>query len=180
MKRFLFWLTSRLPCRIICDHDGTPYLERYYLFTLFGVRAYVHRFVASDPGRGLHDHPWPWAVSIVLSGFYFEETRSGVAQVRWVNGLVGDSFHRVLLPNAAGSLSELNGSPNGRSRSCWTLFAHRAAYVKPWGFLRLSPDEDKTVWVPFNHPGNGVGTNDPWWLRSPRGCAEPRRMPREE
>lgn len=180
MKRFLYWLTGHLPCRIICDHDGTPYLERYYLFTVFGVRAYVHRFVASDPGRGLHDHPWPWAASLVLAGFYFEETRRGVAKVRWLNGLVGDSFHRVLLPDKAGSPSEFEGRVKGEVCPCWTLFAHRATYVKPWGFLRHSLHTTQMVWIPFNYPDSGVGTNDPWWLRSPRGCAESRRRPRDE
>ena len=48
-------ISDRLPCRIISDNDQ-PYLERYYIATLFGVRLYLHRFVGSDPDRGLHDH----------------------------------------------------------------------------------------------------------------------------
>ena len=66
MNRLLLWLTGFLPCRIISEGDQ-PYLERYYLMTLFGWRFYIHRFVASDPDRGLHDHPWPKAYSIILS-----------------------------------------------------------------------------------------------------------------
>ncbi|WP_244260428.1 hypothetical protein [Burkholderia gladioli] len=58
MRRVLYAISSRLPCRIIAD-GNKPYLERYYLATVFGVRFYLHRFVASDPDRGLHDHPWP-------------------------------------------------------------------------------------------------------------------------
>ena len=52
MRKLLFWLTSHLPCRIIAE-EGSVYLERYYLFTLLGWRFYLHRFVGSDPDRGL-------------------------------------------------------------------------------------------------------------------------------
>jgi hypothetical protein len=192
MNRFLFWLTSRLPLRIISD-DGEPYLERYYLATFLGVRFYLHRFVGSDPARGLHDHPWRWAASIILSGFYYEETRRGVRPVRWLNVLLGDSFHRVLLPKAmiqrGGSIRvaadsddpTLNGT--GWLLPCWTRFFHRAAYTKPWGFLRgVKPDlerlqlyETVRVWVPYNYPKSGHGTNDPWWLFVRKARDEPRR-----
>ena len=130
VSKVLFRLSGNLPCRIIADASG-PYLERYYLTTLMGVRFYLHRFVASDPGRGLHDHPWPWAVSVVLAGFYFQMTRAGVGAVRWINGLVGDSFHRVVLPNENGEPCDLEGPPTGTVQPCWTLFFHRAKYVKP-------------------------------------------------
>lgn len=163
MNRLLYWLAGFLPCRIISD-DGQPYLERYYLATLFGVRIYLHRFVGDDPARGLHDHPWPWAFSLILFGRYLEETRSGVRVVRWVNWLTGDTFHRVLL---------LNGP-------VWTLFAHRAAYVKPWGFLNESPTTNTASWAPFDYPhGDGHGTPGEWWKTCPTGAFEPRRAPLE-
>lgn len=183
MSRLLYWLTDRLPCRIISD-DGKPYLERYYLFTLLGVRFYIHRFVGSDPARGLHDHPWPWAGSVVLSGWYLEEIRGTEAaaitrilaemngttgvirrRVRWLNWLTGDRFHRVVLPP-------------GRSE-CWTLFFHRAAYTKPWGFLRSLSDDTALIWVPHNYPRNGTGnSHGEWWNEVPIGKLETRRMPK--
>lgn len=182
IEKLLYWFTGRLPCRIISD-DGKPYLERYYLGTLLGVRFYIHRFVGSDPARGLHDHPWPWAGSLVLSGWYLEERRgteqhavtkvmaalngtTGVvrAKVRWFNWLTGDSFHRVVLPD--------NGA------HCWTLFFHRAAYTKPWGFLRpVDPNDTQSVWVPHNYPKDGTGTPGAWWNEKPIGKLDPRRLP---
>ena len=75
MVKFLYWLTARLPCRIINGPNGEPYLERYFLFSLFslfGWTAYIHRFVDNDPNRGLHDHPWAWSCSLVLAGGYHE------------------------------------------------------------------------------------------------------------
>jgi hypothetical protein len=101
MHKLLFWLSGHLSCRIISDGEQ-PYLERYYLLTLFGVRVYLHRFVASDPDRGTHDHPWPWAFSLILAGWYYEETAYGVSIVRWFNALTGSTFHRVILPRDHG------------------------------------------------------------------------------
>ncbi len=123
----LHWLSGGLRCRIISD-DGTPYLERYYLGQLWGMTFYLHRFVGSDPDRGWHDHPWRWAASFVLRGWYWEDTRQFQQQqrIRWFNFLLGDSFHRVVLPE-------------GR-RDVWTLFAHSTENVKPWGFLRKRGD----------------------------------------
>lgn len=166
MNRLLYWLAGRLPCRIISD-NGTPYLERYYFGTLLGVRFYLHRFVGSDPNRGLHDHPWPWAGSVVLRGFYYEETRNGLRKVRWLNWLTGDTFHRVIL------------HPEGWDKltPCWTLFFHRAAYTKPWGFLRPLEGEKVLMWWPHNFPKDGQATSGEWWNEVPQGRFESRRAP---
>lgn len=169
MNKLLYWLTGYLPCRVISNDDGAPYLERYYLCTLLGVRFYLHRFVGSDPDRGLHDHPWPWARSIVLYGYYLEQTREGMREVRWFNKLTGDSFHRVLLL---------------ASRPCWTLFFHKAEYTKPWGFLRGPQGQGEQfipgvvrLWVPHNFPKDGRGTPGAWWREVPQGRFATRRVP---
>ncbi|MCM2547615.1 hypothetical protein [Burkholderia glumae] len=159
MRRVLYAISSRLPCRIIAD-GNKPYLERYYLATMFGVRFYLHRFVASDPDRGLHDHPWPWAFSVILAGWYWEVTRGNCARVRWFNFLIGDSFHRVVLPLDRGV------------DNVWTLFAHRAKRSKPWGFLR-DKGQLGTIYVEHRR-----SPEDAWWKSAPRGRHEPRRMPR--
>lgn len=170
MKRLLHWIASFLPCRIISD-NGQPYLERYYVVTLFGVRFYLHRFVGSDPARGLHDHPWRWARSIILSGWYYEERRDGRRKVRWYNKLAGDNFHRVILPSAF-----LHGWTDWNDvLPCWTLFFHDAEYVKPWGFLRRLDGETAMLWIPHNYPKDGSGTPDAWWETAPRGKHETRR-----
>lgn len=129
IERLLFRLTDRLPCRLIDGEHGEPYLERYYLFGAFGWHAYVHRFVDSDPDRGLHDHPWGRAVSLVLKGGYDEIRPDGEnfadPNVRFVgpmrlNFLSGADFHRVMLRN---------------KRPVWTLFMH-GPRVKGWGFVQ--------------------------------------------
>lgn len=184
MKYFLLWLTAKLPCRII--GDDAPYLERYYLMTVFGIRLYIHRFVGSDPDRGLHDHPFSWAISLILSGWYFEQTRRGVKRFRWINFLTSDSFHRVILPRDA-SADMCRPTPwHKLPTECWSLFIHRADRAKRWGFWHPLPsgdaftpgqpasDEwrimarDGAYFEPFVYPG-GKTTSGEWWKMAPTG-----------
>ncbi len=139
LESLLRRIADQLPCRIIDGEAGEPYLERYYVAGAFGWHAYLHRFVDSDPDRGLHDHPWDRALSLVLTGGYDElrfarlpQANPGVAmlgeapirsrQLRpWrLNLLRGTDYHRVVLRGG---------------RPAWTLFVH-GPRVKGWGFLR--------------------------------------------
>lgn len=158
IESLLLRLSDRLPCRIIDGEQGEPYLERYYLFGVGGWHAYLHRFVDSDPDRGLHDHPWGRALSLVLAGGYDEirfadkarTERSTVTRaVRpWrLNRLRGEDYHRVVLRGG---------------RPAWTLFLH-GPRVKGWGFLRdgvyrgMARDADE-----FRHRD--------WWKQAPSGA----------
>lgn len=122
LRRLLYWITDRLPARVINGDDGSPYLERYYVGALFGLRAYIHRFVASDPDRGIHSHPWQRSLSFVLVGGYKEIRINGERRLRpgQINYIRGDDFHRVILE---------------KNTEAWTLFIH-GKRVKGWGFLR--------------------------------------------
>jgi hypothetical protein len=162
--RLLMALSDRLPCKIIKD-GASPYLERYYIGTLFGVRTYLHRFVACDPDRGLHDHPWRWAMSIVLAGYYFEMTRYYVVTrpVRWFNFLTGESFHRVILPVKPIDKTQFyNSQVNSYRQHCWTLFIHHAERSKGWGFLR---DIGTDQFYEKHQPG----ADDEWWKTAKPG-----------
>lgn len=130
VRAFLMWLTARLPGRVYND-NGVPFLERYFVACFFGTTVYLHRFVVSDPDRGLHDHPWGWAFSLVLSGRYVELRRNGELRfIEWFNLLSGNTFHRVLLQHDGFS---------GKPMQCWTLFVH-GPKRKGWGFLRPMPE----------------------------------------
>jgi hypothetical protein len=185
MRALLYWFAGYLPCRIIAEADR-PYLERYYLATLFGWQFYLHRFVASDPDRGLHDHPWPRAFSIILAGWYWEETRGKPRRIAWFNSLTGDTFHRVVLPRAflaaevAAAFDKYGRTaaiptPEALPADCWTLFFHRNTRSKEWGFLRGARGSAQ-VFTPYTYPTEGDQTH--WWLRAPDGHNEPRRAPR--
>ncbi|MGB5831232.1 MAG: hypothetical protein WBG92_04485 [Thiohalocapsa sp.] len=158
-ESLLHRITDRLPCRIIDGEQGEPYLERYYLFGLLGWHAYLHRFVDSDPDRGLHDHPWGRAMSLVLVGGYDEVRFARAAEspipaptctraIRpgRLNRLRGEDYHRVVLRDG---------------RPAWTLFMH-GPRVQGWGFLRngtyraMARDAGE-----FRHRD--------WWKHAPRG-----------
>jgi hypothetical protein len=150
MRSFLKWLSTKLPSpQIIYDRNVfSPYLSRWYLlgaprmpdkswvFDKNGVPKegamwnkqsigiYLHRFHRDDDELELHNHPWRWAVSIVLVGGYIEERRgkNDVVRVRivrpWrINFIRAEDFHRVDLIE----------------QDAWTLF-----FVGPkftgWGF----------------------------------------------
>src|ERR1700739_400451 len=125
MKRFLYWLSGQLPTTLIYD-NGRPYLERSYLGQFNGCTYYIHRFVGSDPDRAKHSHPFKWMLSILLSGWYWEDNSYGMKMVKWFNFLTGESFHRVILPD--------------ENKDVWTIFIHTSEKVKPWGFMRQDSD----------------------------------------
>ncbi len=161
--RFLFRLTGWLRCRIIRGNHGEPYLERYHLFRLpGGGGAYIHRFLDSDPDRGLHDHPWRRALGIVLSGGYLEqrlvndqvrEQRLGPGRL---NRLRGEDFHRVVLPN---------------ENEAWTFFVHTGR-IKDWGFL-TTDSAGGQVYTP-HEDASQEGSHARWWRQAPRGRHTPR------
>lgn len=158
LRNILYHISSHLPLRIIgeTNEDGTfrPYLERYFLFSVLGFTCYLHRFVGSDPDRGLHDHPWPYAASLIVAGTYIEERQAGPRKVRWFNTLKGTDFHRVILPNGW--------------KTVWTIFIHREKRVKVWGFLNRNGEYKE---YEYKQP------LIQWWKRANRGADEPLRVP---
>ena len=187
--KLLYRLTSGLRMRIISD-NGEPYLERYYVGSLLGTRVYVHRFVASDPMRGHHDHPWQPALSIVLWGEYGEE-RINVSQqqhdrrgyvagdlqplhikyriVRWFNWLTFRTAHRVVVGNDWTPTTNGSETPTfyARSPECWSLFIHHSKYTTGWGFWRPKNNTtygDLRSWLSFQGtPSRAVVTSGNWW-----------------
>lgn len=141
------------PPRVIYDRSGRfPYLSRYYLtgtprmpdgsepFAGGEPRKgiiwpespalYLHHFHRGDDDKALHNHPWRWAVSLVLVGGYSEERRVTEPRTTYrverrlvrpgaLNFISHNTFHRVdLLDPAEGS---------------WTLFL-TGPRVSSWGF----------------------------------------------
>lgn len=177
IARLLNTLARRFPLREIVE-DNTLYLERFCLLGDMQARhawlpfsVYLHHFVRPDSDRALHNHPWPWAVSFVLSGGYLEARKAtllesvlspleelthrahgGVLQTRWlhagaVNIIRGDTFHRV---------AELSSKA-----PTWTLFVV-GRKEQAWG---------------FDVPGQGFV---PFWTRETQKARERGRNQRAE
>jgi hypothetical protein len=72
-NKLLFFISGFLKGKAISGPNGEPYLERYML-ARFGKHAvFLHRFLASDPDHGLHDHPWDGSKSLIVCGGYHEK-----------------------------------------------------------------------------------------------------------
>lgn len=144
--------------RVILDREGKrPYLSRYYLTSrprmadgsapVVGgelrrdvlppppVALYLHRFHQSDDGGQLHNHPWRWALSLVLAGGYSEERRGfgGRVDRRTVspfslNWIGRADFHRVdLLEEDAWTLFLV-----GPKVSSWSFWERVTGETIPW------------------------------------------------
>lgn len=124
VKKGLSAVTSKLRLRqIFRDENSGPYLSRWYLFRSEFFAAYIHRFHTSDWGDELHNHPWSYSMSFVLTGGYVEERKVGdeivmriVRPFTW-NVIREGDFHRVDLIE----------------KDAWTLFL-AGPRVKRWGF----------------------------------------------
>jgi len=129
-----------------------------------GWTFYLHRFVDSDPDRGLHDHPWRRSFSILLNRPYLEHTRYGVKLIRFFNVLNGTDLHRVVLRDR---------------RPVWTLFGH-GPDVKTWGFLRFwDYEEDRAIYQYRVHARSELAPGDKveWWVTNERAKNHVDRLP---
>lgn len=169
MKRILYNLTARLRCRLIHRSESERYLERYWLGSLLGCTAYLHRFVAEDADEWVHDHPWRWSLAIVLTGHYTEErlrwwspetgwhskTRK-IGGWRRLNCIGPATFHRIT-----------------RTRpETWTLFIHGPRIQgKGWGFLEAEHKPTSLgggLEVFYHQPYNTTRSAD-WHTDAPLG-----------
>lgn len=90
--KFLHNALNRLPKRVIYGLRG-PYLTKYTIAN-FGkkyIRVYLHCIYH------LHNHPWKWAIVIILRGGYVEERLTGLVGRRpgSVVVLTHDTWHRI-------------------------------------------------------------------------------------
>lgn len=155
----LFEYSAKLPIRLINRTPGERYLERYYLGKWLGFTAYLHRFVSPDGDEEVHDHPWHFALSLILCGGYREERMTRLCIDKgWVsvfkhlkpwrlNVIRGVDFHRI----------------RETKPETWSLFIHRPT-VKPWGFLKKT-DEGTCYHQPFD-----AKASRGWYLDAPLGA----------
>lgn len=159
LNAILFWLSGHLRCRLIKVH-GQPYLERYFIGSIFGRHVYLHRFLASDdPAQGVHDHPWLWSCSLLVCGWYHEVRRWGRLTKRWINYIGPDHFHLVELePNVYTWSVFMTGQPKpGR---VWGML-HRVAPGEP-----MKRGDVEWVFIPYAYGTEGKNENAvelKWW-----------------
>lgn len=128
IDRLCWSLVTQFPSRSrIISNYGEEYLLRFYIkHNGMFPGIYLHRFFQGDQDRELHNHPWKWSFSVILTGGYDEERLVGntVKTRRMgpgrINLLSGKAFHRVSLVDTG--------------KGAWTVFCS-GSKVKDWGFL---------------------------------------------
>lgn len=105
-----------------------PYMARIYLTPWWSPRqVFLHRILLSDDG--IHNHPYGWSCSFLLTGSYMERRTKAVDsrgrlwaraffRRRWLNWIPASAFHAI----------DLDQGP------VWTLFVC-GPRDRPWGFL---------------------------------------------
>lgn len=174
-RRVLESVANTLPARNIKHHER-PYLRRFYLCTKFGVRYYLHHFVDSDPD-GLHNHPWRFGGSVILTDYYNEERRwcrgQAARMLSLFNVVNGDTLHRVIVPpHLKAVVFDLDGGGYHNYRvgypnlGVWTLFWHTEK-VMPWATLK-----DKGAFVQYYEESPTYDLEEGhsiWWKTAPKG-----------
>lgn len=107
---------------------------------------YLHHFFRGDADSELHNHPWLFSMSLILTGGYIEERwhpetrtlRTRHCHPGDVNVIRSTDFHRVTLMRP--------------DRGCWTLFLSSNRVEEKnghdWGFLDTKTDR-YTPWGEF-------------------------------
>lgn len=145
--------------------EGAPYLDRWTLWRSrrLGWALFLHRFHSGDRERWLHDHPWRWAISLIVWGGYGEErlNRRDIGELARHLGEKGRALRFVrsmrfgALRNyrwlAAPAINVLREQDFHRvtsvaPRPTWTLFLH-GPRVRSWGFLAEDVGSMRLRWV---------------------------------
>lgn len=119
-------ICSRLARNLESRTIDQPGNVRYKIFGRMngkgsGISLYLHHITEPDNDeRGLHNHPWSWAISWILSGAYEEDQI--VQRHLWSHGFRrfdNEMFHRI---------TDVWGP-------CWTLFLAGPRSGEGWGFI---------------------------------------------
>jgi hypothetical protein len=120
------------------------YMYRWPILSTGWFKVYVHRIVADDWSRDLHDHPKRF-VSIGLWGAYVEQTPAGERLFRapWIRTFPATHIHRLRLTRRCGGCDARDDHPEEHTagcyiplmlpRECWT-FVVVFRPVRSWGF----------------------------------------------
>lgn len=117
------------PSRVIRNHSGEPYLNRWYVIPRNRwCNIYLHHILKSDDDRALHDHPWR-SLSFLLWGSLSEVYAVGQANhvanqwwrtLPWLRPVFRSAkfSHRLVVPEG---------------KTAWTLFI-TGPRIRKWGF----------------------------------------------
>lgn len=132
-------LALKTPYGHLSHKDGTPYMNRWWLFSKgrkkSQVRARIHHICTPDYDRHYHDHPWSF-VSIVLKGWYKEARPESIEP--YFTRDYGESEASTYTLRKAGSVAYRRASDRHRitevsEGGVWTLVIVWPK-IQWWGF----------------------------------------------
>lgn len=155
-----------------------------------GAGVFLHHYLRSDPDRGLHNHPWNWAIAVPLAGGYWEQradvwNSSGIATVLhrrrpFVPYIIrARDWHRlILIADYTAEDTPGGGAPETTPETTsWSLFIH-GPYTRGWGFVRRTPGADGVQGQqsqPYRYYAAGSAGEVERWQDRPRGREIPGR-----
>jgi len=128
-------LVWRKPDLVVYNPEGLIYLRRWWVVprNRFGFNIYLHHFLSSDEDRALHNHPWKWNISILLSGFYLEHVPVNTDD--WIlhknrDKIVKKRYPFIPIYRNERSIHKIELIDN---KPIWTLFI-TGPVIQEWGF----------------------------------------------
>lgn len=164
----------------ITDAANRPYLRRWYLLETRVLSIYLHRIMASDADRELHDHPRAFLSFLLWGCGYYEHEanrdRRFFPPFSWNHRPNPAAPHRLELPQ----------DEEGNEQEQWTL-VFLGPKVRDWGFHVPSQIVERlttrvamvssryvpgTVWVPHEIYLD-MKFGEGGWLREPGYYEQP-------
>jgi len=118
------------------DGKGDIYMRRWWLCRNRWFEARIHHIVSPDPGRDMHDHPWPFR-TFILRGWYSEQRRDAYLPAK-NEGYKFEVFAESPLTRLEGDTYAMNAHDRHRitglcTGGAWSLFITRGPR-DAWGF----------------------------------------------
>lgn len=122
--------------RFWIGRPGDIYLDRICLIRTPFFQILLHRIYRPDRQDEMHDHPWDF-LSILLRGFYIEDTPKGLKYRRWFNWKWATDRHSIRTVSRVPVWSLVFTGPKRKSWGFWvdggTRWVHWKKYENLYG-----------------------------------------------
>lgn len=145
------WAERTKPDFTIGTHR--PYLHRWFIVRKHGeAQVFLHKAVADDDDRALHDHPWD-NISVPLANGYIEHSPE------YPDGIERRPFQPIIRAADQPHRLRMQRGKKGEVLPAWSLFL-MGPKVREWGFLC---PQGWRHWKEFTSGPDGAGIG--------KGCA---------
>jgi len=132
--RFLLWLTKIKPAQEVID-NGILHFTKFWLFNLFGLQIFLHKYENGIPKANPHTHTYNYAISFIIFGWYKEDVWKYYTHSKSYYGFVATveqylrRWFNVITPTTIHNVVEVKPFT-------WTFYIAGPS-VKPYRYLNL-------------------------------------------